>query len=99
MRTYPEGKGRIVLMEEMEGSASGRDGDEAEPWGEDVGIGVCGDVNRAGGVAALIFGCSSEVNAVDDAVDTVLWRSSIEELNEGRLLGEIFEETEKCCVK
>lgn len=38
-------------------------------------------------MAVAIAGCPSESDAAEGAVDIVLWKEDIEELNEGRLSG------------
>lgn len=66
---------------------------------KDVEIGVCGDGDSVGGMVVVIFSCSFEANAVQTAVDIVLWRNHFKKLNEGELLGVSFGKMEEFCVK
>lgn len=77
------------MTKEVNGSGDGGDGDEAEPVGDDVGIGECGGGNWVGGVNVVIVCCPSEVYAVEGAADNALRRNDTKELSEGKLLEDI----------
>lgn len=81
--------GGIVLTEDLSRSQNGGGEDEGEPAAGDVRIGVCEDRDRVGGVVVVIVGCLSGADAFEDAVNIILWRTDIEELNEGDLLPDI----------
>lgn len=50
-------------------------------------------------MVVVTIGCPSRVDAVEGAVNLVLWRNNLEKLSEGRLFGISFEKTEESCVK
>lgn len=53
---------------------------------------MCGDGDWVDGVAVAIVDCLCESDAVEGAIDVVLWRNEVRELNEGEFLGEIDRE-------
>lgn len=59
----------------------------SEQRGGDVGIGVCRNGDLASGVVAVTIGCPCGADAVESAVEIVLGRNAIGELNDSRLFG------------
>lgn len=74
-----------VLTDSMNESGNVGNEDEAEPGGGDVGLGLCGDKDWADNGVVVHFGCPPESYAVEGAVNVVLSRNDINELNEGEL--------------
>lgn len=89
LKTCSEKRSKIVFMEDVRGSEDGAQEDEAEPGEGAVGVGVCGDRDCAGGVVEIIVGWLSEADAAGVAVDAVLRKNDIDELNEAKLLGNV----------
>lgn len=89
----------IVLMEDRNGFQDGGDEDEAKPGEQNVGMGVGRDGDLVCGVVAVPVGCASEADAVEDAVDIVLWRNSMEKVIEANSFAISFGEMKECSVK
>lgn len=75
----------VVLTDDVNGAQDGGAWDEAEPGGDVVCIGLFGDGEGVCGVVLVIISCPSEGDAVQSAVDSVLWGDDVEKLNEGEL--------------
>lgn len=69
MQTWLEKRGGRVLMEDMKEFEDGKDGDEAETGGRNVGIGVRREGDWTGGVVVIVIGRPSEAGAVEGVVD------------------------------
>lgn len=51
---------------------------------------MCGDAEWVRGVFVVTAGCPSKANAAGGAVDIILWRNDIENLNDDELLSDII---------
>lgn len=86
LETWPKRGSGMVLTEDMNRSENGRARDESEPEQKGVWIGESEDGNRVGAVVAVTDCCPSEADANEIAVDIVLWRADIKELNKNELV-------------
>lgn len=94
--------GGTGLTDDMDGSGDVEDGDEAKLGRKNAAVGVCADENWAGELVVVTADCPYEADVVESAIDTVLWRNDVEELNKGKLFedivrraGKLFCEAEK----
>lgn len=71
MKTWRKKRAETVFMQNVNGSQSKTDEDQAEPGFEMVGIEVCEDGSWVDCVVVLIVYCLSQADAVKDAVNIV----------------------------
>lgn len=90
MKTFRErwsGKGFTEAMNESE---DGEDWDKAETEGTDIGTRMVREGDWAGPVVVFIVGWPSAADAVQGAVNAVVWSNNIKELNECKIFEDIF---------
>lgn len=82
VRSWRKGGCRVVLTDHVNAAEDEEVPSELDPGGEFFGVGLLGDGEGVCSVAVVIDDCPSEEDAVEGAVDTVLWRISVEEQDE-----------------
>lgn len=92
IKMWREREREIVLTEDINGSESGQDGVEAKPGRRDGRCRVFGNRNWVGRAPVVIVVCQSETDAIENAVDNVVWRSEIGELNKDECFRDIVRE-------
>lgn len=91
-------KERDVLTESMNRFEDGENGDGADLERGGVNIGVSGDGYLVSGVDVLIVGWPSETDPTEGAIDIVVSRKDIEDLNVGHFLRDtVWGEGEMLC--
>lgn len=66
-----------AFTEDLNGSEGEGYGNEAEPQGWGLEVGVCEYGNWIGCLAVVILGCPSYPDAAENTVETVLWEETI----------------------
>lgn len=74
----------MFLTKDVNGSETGRDGEEIKPGKENFGAEVCGEKNWAGGVVVVFFACPFEADVAGGTADIVLRSSYMVKLHRTR---------------